>query len=76
MLQDEPLIKSPAIRILDPNGLKSHPELNEVQFEDVSFAYPINKEYKVLRNFKLHISKGLTVALVGHSGSLNLYLNP
>lgn len=70
MLQDEPVVKSPpvAIQRLDANKLKSGPELSDVAFESVNFAYPINKERKVLRDFKLNVSKSETIALVGHSG--------
>ena len=70
MLQDEPEVKSPPVSIqhLDANKLRPGPELSDVQFDAVDFAYPINKERKVLKNFNMNVSKGMTIALVGHSG--------
>ncbi|PIA30334.1 hypothetical protein AQUCO_05600043v1 [Aquilegia coerulea] len=41
----------------------------ELEFKDVSFAYPSRKENLVLRNFNLRVKSGQTVGLVGGSGS-------
>jgi ABC-type multidrug transport system fused ATPase/permease subunit len=70
MLQDEPLVKSASVAIqrLDANKLNSGPELSEIEFDSVNFAYPINKDRKVLRNFEMKVGAGLQIALVGHSG--------
>ncbi|VDD83523.1 unnamed protein product [Mesocestoides corti] len=38
-------------------------------FSNVSFAYPMRKQVKVLNNFSLNIKPGQTIALVGASGS-------
>ncbi|KAH7852213.1 hypothetical protein Vadar_021852 [Vaccinium darrowii] len=41
----------------------------EVEFKNVKFAYPSRPETLVFRNFSLKVPSGLTVALVGGSGS-------
>lgn len=41
----------------------------EIQFKDVTFAYPSRPEQIVLRDFNLTLKPGQTVALVGASGS-------
>lgn len=41
----------------------------DVEFRDVSFAYPSRKEIPVLKNISFRIEKGRQVALVGPSGS-------
>ncbi|MGY4533959.1 ABC-type multidrug transport system fused ATPase/permease subunit [Pseudomonas sp. TE3786] len=42
--------------------------LNSITFENVSFHYPGKEEY-ALRNVSFHLDAGLTLALVGSSGS-------
>jgi ATP-binding cassette subfamily B (MDR/TAP) protein 1 len=70
MLQDRPTIKSPIIRHLDVKKLNSLPELHEVQIENVDFAYPINKDRKVLKHFTANISKGRTIAVSIYNNSI------
>ena len=41
----------------------------EIEFKNVTFAYPLKPEVKVLRNLSTKIEKGKVVAIVGHSGS-------
>ena len=41
----------------------------EIEFKDVTFAYPLKPEVNVLRNLSTKIEKGKVVAIVGHSGS-------
>ncbi|KAF1361537.1 P-loop containing nucleoside triphosphate hydrolase protein [Lizonia empirigonia] len=41
----------------------------QVNFADVSFAYPTRAESLVLRNLTLNIPAGSSIALVGHTGS-------
>ncbi len=41
----------------------------EVEFDNVSFAYPTRDEFTVLKNISLHIKAGEKIALVGPSGS-------
>ena len=40
----------------------------EIEFKNVSFAYPTKPLYKVLKNVSFKINSGQSVALVGHSG--------
>jgi len=55
----------------DPKGLRPAPASVrfEVEFRNVTFAYPSRPDSPVLRNFCLVIKAGETVALVGASGS-------
>jgi ATP-binding cassette subfamily B protein len=41
----------------------------DIQFENVSFAYPTRKDFEVLHNMTFSIAAGEKVALVGQSGS-------
>jgi ABC-type multidrug transport system fused ATPase/permease subunit len=41
----------------------------EIEFKDVTFAYPLKPDVNVLRNLSTKIEKGKVVAIVGHSGS-------
>lgn len=43
--------------------------MGNVEFQDVSFRYPTRPTQKILKNFSLKCSNGLTTALVGSSGS-------
>ncbi|KAG5535023.1 hypothetical protein RHGRI_022958 [Rhododendron griersonianum] len=43
--------------------------LGEVEFKNVEFAYPSRPDTPIFQNFNLKIPSGLTVALVGGSGS-------
>ena len=40
----------------------------EIEFKDVSFAYPSRRDAKVLKHLSLHIPAGAVAALVGPSG--------
>lgn len=40
----------------------------DIVFEDVSFQYPDGKEY-VLEHFNLHVTAGMSVAIVGETGA-------
>lgn len=46
----------------------AHPR-GEVEFKSVDFSYPTRPDYKVLKDFSLHLSPGEVVALVGPSGA-------
>ncbi|CAF1440324.1 unnamed protein product [Rotaria sp. Silwood1] len=46
-----------------------HSMLGQVQFSNVSFAYPTRQQQIILENFNFTIPCGKTVALVGPSGS-------
>ena len=41
----------------------------EIEFNNVTFAYPLKPEVNVLKNLSTKIEKGKVVAIVGHSGS-------
>ena len=41
----------------------------EIEFKNVTFAYPLKPDVKVLKNLSTKIEKGKVVAIVGHSGS-------
>ena len=47
-----------------PNQLEG-----EIEFKNVTFAYPLKPDVKVLKNLSTKIEKGKVVAIVGHSGS-------
>ena len=41
----------------------------EIEFKNVTFAYPLKPDVNVLKNLSTKIEKGKVVAIVGHSGS-------
>ena len=41
----------------------------EIEFKNVTFAYPLKPDVNILKNFSTKIEKGKVVAIVGHSGS-------
>ncbi|XP_067948051.1 ATP-dependent translocase ABCB1-like [Watersipora subatra] len=49
-------------------GLKPETIQGEIEFQDVSFSYPLRKEVKVLNGLTLSVKKEEKVALVGESG--------
>jgi ATP-binding cassette subfamily B protein len=51
-----------------PVALPSPPR-GEIDFDQVTFAYPSREESPALRGFSLHVKPGETVALVGPSGA-------
>lgn len=56
------------IKIKDPkNAVKMESVRGEIEFKNVSFAYPSNKK-KAVYNINLKIRQGQSMALVGHSG--------
>ena len=60
----KPKIVSRKNIILDKNKVQG-----EIEFKNVTFAYPLKPESNVLRNLSTKIEKGKVVAIVGHSGS-------
>ena len=48
--------------------IQFHPT-GQLEFQNVSFAYPARPDHLVLENFNLTIPKGKMVALCGASGS-------
>lgn len=53
----------------DESGIKPSSVLGDVAFDNVTFEYPTRPGVIVLRNFKLKIERGTTVAFVGSSGA-------
>ena len=51
------------------SGLRPLEVRGEIEFSDVSFAYPTRPDNTVLKRLNLKIPKGKTIALVGPSGS-------
>ncbi|KAJ9644841.1 hypothetical protein H2204_001303 [Knufia peltigerae] len=62
------MIDSPSLSYegLDESDLSSH---EDIEFRDVSFAYPSRQHVPVLQGFEATFPKGKTTALVGPSGS-------
>ena len=52
-----------------PRGVKLDTVVGNIQFHNVTFAYPTRREINVLSNFTLNVPAGKTVAIVGPSGS-------
>ncbi|CAG7979770.1 unnamed protein product [Penicillium salamii] len=57
------------INPFDESGKKILQMTGDIEFENISFAYPTRPDAKVLDNFSLRIPAGKTTALVGASGS-------
>ena len=66
-IKDSPEVISKYGTVYEPKKENWEELLGEIEFKDVTFKY--NKGETVLKNFNLHINKGQSVALVGHTGS-------
>nr|XP_043631203.1 ABC transporter B family member 15-like isoform X2 [Erigeron canadensis] len=64
----EVIKRVPAIDSYGMDGLILQEVSGEVQFKNVTFAYPSRPESVVFDNFNLKVPAGMTVALVGGSG--------
>ncbi|CAF0721134.1 unnamed protein product [Adineta ricciae] len=60
---------SSSIPLQQGGRIPYHSIFGEVQFSNVSFAYPTRDQQMVLENFDFTIPSGKTVAIVGPSGS-------
>ena len=56
-------------KILSMKNLSLEIIEGEIEFKNVTFAYPLKPDVNVLQNFSTKIEKGKVVAIVGHSGS-------
>ncbi|XP_069158318.1 mitochondrial potassium channel ATP-binding subunit isoform X7 [Procambarus clarkii] len=58
----------PTIPLRGGAKIPYHSLMGNIEFKNVSFAYPTRSDQEVLHNFSLHIPAGRVVALVGVSG--------
>ncbi|XP_047474458.1 mitochondrial potassium channel ATP-binding subunit-like isoform X2 [Penaeus chinensis] len=58
----------PSIPLKGGKIIPYHTLMGNIEFRNVSFAYPTRPDQEVLRNFSLRIPAGRVVALVGSSG--------
>ncbi|CAK1584815.1 unnamed protein product [Parnassius mnemosyne] len=61
--------KEPQMDTSGKKVIKYHEFHGDIEFRDVTFAYPTRPEAIVLKNFNLKIPAGKTVAIVGTSGN-------
>ncbi|XP_075981398.1 mitochondrial potassium channel ATP-binding subunit [Anticarsia gemmatalis] len=61
--------KEPKMDTSGTKVIKYHEFHGDIEFKDVTFAYPTRPEAVVLKNFNLKIPAGKTVAIVGTSGN-------
>ncbi|XP_041984555.1 mitochondrial potassium channel ATP-binding subunit [Aricia agestis] len=61
--------KQPAMDTSGTRVIKYHELRGDIEFRDVTFAYPTRPDAVVLKNFNLKIPAGKTVAIVGTSGN-------
>lgn len=54
--------------VTDPVHPEKLEEIESIDFNNVSFAYP-NTKHKQLKNFNLHVEKGQTIGVVGKTGA-------
>ncbi|KAL0914305.1 hypothetical protein M5K25_014641 [Dendrobium thyrsiflorum] len=65
----ETINRKPEIDATDPTGKRLDVILGSIEFKDVHFSYPSRPEQKIFTGLSLFIHHGITVALVGGSGS-------
>ncbi|XP_063626535.1 mitochondrial potassium channel ATP-binding subunit [Cydia splendana] len=61
--------KEPKMDTSGTKVIKYHELHGDIEFKDVTFAYPTRPEAIVLKNFNLKIPAGKTIAIVGTSGN-------
>ncbi|KAL0820159.1 hypothetical protein ABMA28_006093 [Loxostege sticticalis] len=61
--------KEPKMDTTGTKTIKYHEFHGDIEFKDVSFAYPTRPEAVVLNHFNLKIPAGKTIAIVGTSGN-------
>ncbi|XP_057776687.1 ABC transporter B family member 11-like [Salvia miltiorrhiza] len=65
----ETIKRKPEIDAYDTSGVIPEDIRGDIEFRDVHFSYPARPNEQIFRGLNLSISSGLTVALVGQSGS-------
>jgi len=69
------LLLQPTIAVTGGQKIPYHSLAGSVEFKSVNFTYPTRPNHTVLNNFNLEIPAGRIVALVGLSGSGQLFLS-
>jgi ATP-binding cassette subfamily B protein len=64
LLDEEPQVRAPVHPVALPE-----PAMGEIEFRDVSFAYPMRPDRAALDRLSFSVTPGETVAIVGPSGS-------
>ncbi|XP_050296701.1 mitochondrial potassium channel ATP-binding subunit [Anthonomus grandis grandis] len=59
----------PTMRLTGGKILPSHLLKGNIEFRNVTFAYPTRKQQVILENFNLSVEAGKTIAIVGASGN-------
>ncbi|KAL0442574.1 UNVERIFIED_CONTAM: ABC transporter B family member 9 [Sesamum latifolium] len=65
----EAISRQPLIDPCDTSGIVLENLEGEIEFQDVYFRYPSRPNVQIFSGLSLHVQKGKTLALVGHSGS-------
>ncbi|KAI8562857.1 hypothetical protein RHMOL_Rhmol03G0068100 [Rhododendron molle] len=65
----ETITRKPEIDIYDNEGKKLHDICGDIELRDVYFSYPARPDEQIFNGFSLSIPSGMTVAMVGQSGS-------
>ncbi|MGX8681841.1 MAG: ABC transporter ATP-binding protein [Spirochaetales bacterium] len=52
-----------------PDATKLNVTEGEVEFKDITFAYPDEPDVQIIENLNLHVNPGQTIALVGPTGA-------
>lgn len=68
MLETKPIVDNMSDVGYPAKSIRGH-----VNFHAVKFAYPQRKNIQVLKNFSIEAQPGYTLALVGPSGSGNIF---
>ncbi|KAG5556373.1 hypothetical protein RHGRI_006840 [Rhododendron griersonianum] len=65
----ETITRKPEIDVYDNEGKKLHDICGDIELRDVYFSYPARPDEQIFNGFSLSIPSGMTVAMVGQSGS-------
>ncbi|KAL0305550.1 UNVERIFIED_CONTAM: ABC transporter B family member 9 [Sesamum radiatum] len=65
----EAISRQPLIDPSDTSGIVLENLEGEIELQDVYFRYPSRPNVQIFSGLSLHVQKGKTLALVGHSGS-------
>ncbi|KAG2597027.1 hypothetical protein PVAP13_5KG216000 [Panicum virgatum] len=65
----ETINRTPEIDAYSTTGRKLEDIRGDIEFRDVYFSYPTRPDEQIFKGFSLNIPSGMTIALVGQSGS-------